>query len=246
MENVIHKEVITKYLKKGGNIIDLISRADQREMNQLVMANKTNWEKIFDLPEFVYHSFDMRMRRACDVSEIRFPSTAAPGPHIEFSKKADILSIRIDSEDIPRGIIHYRRCLTVVAYYVGVLGHVIDPVDEGGELIFTDEDWIILSMATRFSLMPPKYIQKILLLTQMHFHNAQDSENDQTTNGKSFISNFISNLSFQTRLPDWVIRTRLHEHSFADSAFSQVIRRRSVDELIEEYRTNEYYTAPVV
>ena len=246
MENVIHREIIAKYLKTGGNFIDLMSRAQQKEMNQLVLANKTNWEKIFDLPEFVYHSFDMKMRRACDVSEVRYPSNSAPGPHIEFSKRNDLLSIKIDSEDVPRGIIHYRRCLTVVAYYVGILGHVIDPVEEDGELLFTDEDWIIFSMATRFSLMPPKYIQKILLLTQMHFHNAQDSNNDQTTNGKSFISNFISNIAFQTRLPDWVIRTRLHEHALADSAFSQVIRRRSVDEIMEEYRTNEHYAAAVV
>lgn len=245
MENVIHKDRIEHYLATGGNITDLVERDEQMHLNRLIFANKMNWEKIFDLPEFVYHSFDMKMRRECYVSEVRFPSQSPPGPHIEFYNDRGKTGIRIDSENVPNGILNYRRYLTVVAYFAGIRGRHFEAEEVDDSILFSDEDWIIMSMAARFSLMPPKFIQKIYLLTQMNQANT-DEGNDQSLKSKSFISSFVENLVFQTRLPSWVVTTRLHEHAFADKEFSEVIRKRTVDEMIEEYRSNEHYQAPVI
>ena len=246
MDNVIHKEKIESFLERDGNIIDLVSRAEKLHMNKLIMTNKTNWEKILSLPEYVYKSFDSKMRQDCFVSEVRFTEPPSSGPHIEFFRNRDKLTIKIDSDNTPSGMAHYRRSLTIVAYYIGVIGDNITAEDNNGFLSFADEDWIILSMAARYSLMPPKYIQKIYLLTQMNMDNDNSDENDQSARGRSFISSFIDNLVFQTHLPEWVVTTRLHEHAFADRDFSQIIRKRSLDEMIDESRANEHYTAPLV
>ncbi len=235
MANTISRAKIEDFLKKDGDIFYIISQKEQTELKRLLFANKTNWTKITNLPEQVYHEFDMKMRSDCYVSEMKLPNPPEVGPHIIYEKRNNRISIKISNNKAPKGIYHYRKCLSVVGYYAGIRGGIINPGFEKGQYVFTDEDWIMISIAARYCLMPGKLIQKVLLLTKMY------GEQGSLSKEKTFIESFVDNLVFQTDLPEWVVWTRLREHSFADDEFAETIVRYDVDKIIEDYRANEHY-----
>ncbi len=242
MDNIIQKSKIKDLLKKDGNIFHLISKNEQSEMKRLLFSNKPNWEKIFDLPEFVYHAFDMRMRRNSFVTEKRMSSPPLTGPHVLFEGDPDRPTITIDTDNSDKGIVHYRRCLSVVAYYVALRGGMMNVVTDDHAIHISEEDWIIISIAARYCLMPPKFIQKVFVLTQFYL----EDESNENLSKKPFLHSFVDHLVFQTDVPKWVVLTRLHEHSFASDEFADIIGSRTIDAMIEEYRKNEFYTAPAV
>lgn len=239
MANVIHKSRLEDFLKKDGDIRLIISKTEMQEMKRMLFANKLSWAKISDLPQFVFDQFDKKMRQDCFVNEMHLTEPPEAGPMIVFEQYKNDSFISISDHDKPKGIKHYRNCLAVVAYFVGICGGIIQPTLEEGRYFFTDEDWIIISIAARFCLMPPKYIDKVYLLTQMYEENGEG-------NGKPFLHNFIDNLVFQTNVPEWVVMSRLHEHAFASEEFSAIFNRRTIEELVEEYRENEHYRDELV
>ncbi len=236
MGNIIRRDKILRLLEEDGNIGLLISDKEKTALKKFLFANKTRWTKISDLPQLVYNEFENKMRTECYITEQRMPKPPAKGPHIVFSKRDNRLSCRIDNSIHPKGIAHYRKCLAVVAYYVGICGGIVNPQFANHEYEFSDEDWILISIAARYCLLPGKLIQKVYLLTQMY-----ESEG-ALSRDKSFLQNFVDNLVFQTQVPEWVVYTRLHEHSVYDDEFAHLFNKKTIEALIEEYRENEHYT----
>ncbi len=240
MSNTISREKVEKFLTKGGDINLLIGAEEQKELRRMLFANKTNWTKIADLPTYVYHEFNMKMRSECIVADTKIPYPNESGPHIMFEERSGRINIRIDDDPVPKGIFHYRKCLSVVAYFTGIKGGIIHPITEKGRITFSDEDWILISIAARYCLMPPKLVQKVLLLTQMY------SDEGSLDRDKSFLASFIDNLAFQTDLPDWVVSTRLHEMAYSEKGNESIFEKKPIDEIIDFYRKNEKYTDPIV
>lgn len=240
MENVIHKEKLEALLKKDGDIVELISMQDQSDLKKMLFTNRSKWSQISMLPEYVYHEFDMKMRRECIVVESKMHDPPSVGPRVIFENKNDKIRIRIDDTPDNRLAGYYRKCVALVAYYVGIGGGKIHPqlVDE--EYVFTEEDWILMSIAARYCIMPERFIKKIYLLTQMDGHNKGLAE------GRAFYRRFLENMVQQTNVPEEVVILRLHEHSFSDGGLSDVIAKRSVEDIMREYRQFEHYTGELV
>lgn len=240
MGNQIHKSRLAEFLKADCNINKVIGKKEIDDMKRLLFANRTNWTKITDLPDFVYHQFEMRMREECFVTEYAMKNPPSEGPHILFEENGSRLTVKIDNTLTKKGADHYRKCLAVVAFYTGIKGGIIEPVKEKGVYNFTDEDWIMISMAARYCLMPGKYIQKVLLLTKMY------AEQGSMNEGGSLLSAFVENLTFQTNIPEWAVWCRLWEHSFSNPEIAELLPPTDIDKLVAIYRDNAHYTDPLV
>ncbi|MCR4782693.1 MAG: hypothetical protein K5851_08135 [Lachnospiraceae bacterium] len=241
MENVIHKDRIEKFLKMGGDIVHLISKKEQSELRRLVFANRTNWTKISSLPETVFKTFDRMMREECFVTEMKIPNPPESGPYLVFEERSGKMNILIDTRKSAKGVVHYRKCMAVVVYFAGIKGEIIKTeTDENGKIIFSEEDLILLSIATRYCLMPPKLVKKIYLLTKMY---AEDGSLDRD---KPFLQSFVENIMFQTNVPEWAVYMRLRELAFSEPDVAEFISVRTMDEMIEEYREKGGYKSEAV
>lgn len=240
MDNIIHRETLLNLLKKDGDIVELISMEDQSDLKKMLFSNRSTWSQISMLPEYVFHQFDMRMRRECFVVEAKMHTPPSTGPHIVFENKNDKVTIRIDDTPDNRRASQYRKLLAVVAYYVGIGGGKIKPEIIDDEYHFTDEDWIQISISTRYCIMPDRFIKKIYLLTQMDGHKNGLSE------GRAFYRRFLDNMVQQTGVPEEVVILRLHEHSFSNGELSNVISKRSIEDMVREYRDYEHYNGELV
>ena len=241
MANVIHRERIEKFLKKGGNIALIISAKEQAELRRIIFANRTNWTKISTLPETVYKTFDMKMKEDCFVTEMKIPNPPSAGPYVVFERRNDKVNVLIDNRKSAKGVVQYRRYMAVVAYFAGICGGILEPKeDENGVLHFSDEEWILISIATRYCLMPPKLIKKVYLLTKMY------AEEGTLDKDKPFLQSFVENITFQTKIPEWAVWLRLRELAYSDEEVAEYISIRSVDEMIEEYKEKFGYTDEVV
>ena len=235
MGNTIFKKDIESLLAKDGDIFTLIAAPEANALKRMIFANKTKWTKISNLPEMVYNEFEMKMRQDCIVNEIKLLDPPAAGPHILYEERGSRMYVKISDSQSQRGILHYRRCLAVVGYFAGIKGKIIEPDVVRGNYCFSDEDWIRLSIAARYCLMPPKFIQKVLLMTQMYDTSSNPARS------KSFRDSFIDNMLFQTKLPEWVIITRMYEHAYTNEDIAALFHKKSIDELIEMYKENEHY-----
>ncbi len=235
MGNTILKADIENLLAKDGDIFTLIAPEEANALKRMIFANKTKWTKISALPDMVYKEFETKMRQDCIVSEIKLINPPAAGPHILYEERGSRMYIKISDSQSPRGILHYRKCLAVVGYFAGIKGKVIDPALNKGNYNFSDEDWIRISIAARYCLMPAKFIQKVLLMTQMY------DESNNTARSKSFKESFIDNMVFQTKLPEWVVMSRLYEHAYNSEEIAAIFPKKSIEELIDFYKENEHY-----
>lgn len=240
MSNVIRKSTIEKYLEKGGNVSYLIGREEQLELKHMIVASQTNWVKITSFPEKVFKAFENKMKEDCDVIEMRLINRPNSGPYVAFEQHNDKYTVIIDSKKSAKGVTHYRRCMALVAYFAGIKGGIIKPTYKDDMVYFTEEDWILISIATRYCLMPTKLIKKIFLLTKMY---ADEGALDKS---KPFDEALIENIAFQTKLPDWAIRLRLNEMSFSEPAFIKYFPKKTIDEMIDLYRLYGGYTDKVV
>ena len=228
------------FLKIDGDTTYLLPYNLQNQLHRTVVANHKSWSNITELPDYLFDVFTKQMRTECNVVNERFTFPPETGPKVIIEESGFTKTIRIDSDHSMRGALHYRNCFAVMAYFAGIHGKKIKPVCERGVYKFTDEQLILLGISTRYAMMPPKYIKKIYLLTQMSLHD------DNAKNDKSFLRSFVDNLSFQAEVPEWVAVSRLQEHAIASNEFADVISRRSVEDLVERYRKHEHYRDPLV
>jgi hypothetical protein len=241
MNNVIHKEKVAKFLEKGGDVALLIGKKERSELTRMIIANHANWTKISSLPEKVFKAFENKMKEDCFVTEMKIPNPPAKGPYVVFEDRNGKMNILIDSRKSEKGVVHYRRCMAVVAYFTGIQGGIIEPqYQENGVVSFSDEDWILISIATRYCLMPGKLIKKIYLLTKIY------EDEGALDKDKPFLQSFVDNIVFQTKVPEWAVYLRLRELAYSEEEVREYIQPRAIEDMIQEYRDRGGYTDELV
>ena len=241
MNNVIHKEKVVKLLDKGGDIANLIGRQEQTELRRMIIANSAKWMNISTLPERAFKLFDNKMKEDCFVTEMKLPNPPKKGPWVIFEDRNGKINVLIDTRKSEKGVVHYRRCMAIVAYFAGIKGGIIEPTtDANGVINFSDEDWILISIATRYCLMPGKLIKKIFLLTKMY---ADEGALDKD---KPFLQSFVDNIVQQVKVPEWAVYLRLRELAYSEEEVREYIQPRDIEDMIQEYREKGGYTDETV
>jgi hypothetical protein len=128
-----------------------------------------------------------------------------------------------------------------VAYFTGIQGGIIEPqYQENGVASFSEEDWILISIATRYCLMPGKLIKKIYLLTKIY------EDEGALDKDKPFLQSFVDNIVFQTKVPEWAVYLRLRELAYSEEEVREYIQPRAIEDMIQEYRDRGGYTDELV